>query len=72
MTTAFSAYSIGSSSHFCSVMLAINFSNTARGDGPELAGNESPTPLHLVSAHAQTDGTLWLHYEVVRAAGEKQ
>ncbi len=41
-------------------------------DGPELAGNESPTPLHLVSAHAQTDGTLWLHYEVVRAAGEKQ
>ncbi len=35
-------------------------------DGPALADGESPTRLRLLSSHAETDGTLWLRYEVVR------
>jgi 2,5-diamino-6-(ribosylamino)-4(3H)-pyrimidinone 5'-phosphate reductase len=37
-------------------------------DGPELADGESPTRLRLPFAHAETDGMLWLRYEVIREA----
>lgn len=39
-------------------------------DGPELAAEEKPTPLRLLSAHVESDGMLSLRYEVVRASGE--
>jgi riboflavin biosynthesis pyrimidine reductase len=43
-------------------------------DGPELADDESPTRLRLLSAHAESDGMLWLRYEVLvdptRVAGQ--
>lgn len=35
-------------------------------DGPELAHGAAPTPLRLLFAHAETDGMVWLRYEVVR------
>jgi riboflavin biosynthesis pyrimidine reductase len=35
-------------------------------DGPELTDGESPTRLRLLSAHAESDGMLWLRYDVVR------
>lgn len=35
-------------------------------DGPELADGELPTRLRLRSAHAESDGTLWLGYDVLR------
>ena len=35
-------------------------------DGPELAPGEAPTQLRLLFAHAETDGMLWLRYEVIR------
>jgi riboflavin biosynthesis pyrimidine reductase len=35
-------------------------------DGPELAADEKPTALRLLSAHVETDGMLSLRYEVVR------
>jgi 2,5-diamino-6-(ribosylamino)-4(3H)-pyrimidinone 5'-phosphate reductase len=34
-------------------------------DGPPLAEGESPTQLRLLFVHAETDGMLWLRYEVV-------
>lgn len=34
-------------------------------DGPELAPGEAPTRLRLLFVHAETDGMLWLRYEVV-------
>lgn len=34
-------------------------------DGPELTGGQLPTPLRLLSVHTETDGLLWLRYEVV-------
>ncbi|WP_216852765.1 RibD family protein [Phytoactinopolyspora halotolerans] len=34
-------------------------------DGPELAHGESPTRLRLLTAQVETDGTLWLRYDVV-------
>jgi 2,5-diamino-6-(ribosylamino)-4(3H)-pyrimidinone 5'-phosphate reductase len=34
-------------------------------DGPELARGASPTRLRLLFAHAETDGMLWLRYEVL-------
>lgn len=37
-------------------------------DGPELTRGQSPTPLRLLFAHVETDGMLWLRYEVVRGA----
>jgi 2,5-diamino-6-(ribosylamino)-4(3H)-pyrimidinone 5'-phosphate reductase len=37
-------------------------------DGPELADGDSPTRLRLLFAHAETDGMLWLRYEVIREA----
>ena len=37
-------------------------------DGPELADGESPTRLRLLFAHGETDGMLWLRYEVIREA----
>lgn len=37
-------------------------------DGPELADGDSPTRLRLLFAHAETDGMLWLRYEVLREA----
>jgi 2,5-diamino-6-(ribosylamino)-4(3H)-pyrimidinone 5'-phosphate reductase len=37
-------------------------------DGPQLADGESPTRLRLLFAHAETDGMLWLRYEVIRDA----
>lgn len=37
-------------------------------DGTPLAEGESPTQLRLLFAHAETDGMLWLRYEVVRNA----
>lgn len=35
-------------------------------DGPPLGINESPTQLRLQAVRTETDGTLWLSYEVVR------
>jgi riboflavin biosynthesis pyrimidine reductase len=35
-------------------------------DGPPLAEGERPTPLRLLSCHVESDGMLWLRYEVVR------
>jgi riboflavin biosynthesis pyrimidine reductase len=35
-------------------------------DGPELTDEESPTRLRLLSAHAESDGMLWLRYAVLR------
>ncbi len=35
-------------------------------DGPPLAKDELPTRLKLLFAHAESDGMLWLRYEVVR------
>lgn len=35
-------------------------------DGPALGTGEKPTPLRLLSVHTETDGTVWLHYEVRR------
>lgn len=35
-------------------------------DGPELAADEKPQPLRLLSARVETDGMLSLRYEVVR------
>jgi 2,5-diamino-6-(ribosylamino)-4(3H)-pyrimidinone 5'-phosphate reductase len=35
-------------------------------DGPQLTGGQLPTPLRLLSVHAETDGLLWLRYEVLR------
>jgi hypothetical protein len=40
-------------------------------DGPELADGESPTRLRLLSAHAESDGMLWLRYEVLREAASE-
>lgn len=37
-------------------------------DGPELTGGQLPTPLRLLSVHTETDGLLWLRYEVLRTA----
>jgi 2,5-diamino-6-(ribosylamino)-4(3H)-pyrimidinone 5'-phosphate reductase len=37
-------------------------------DGPELADGDSPTRLRLLFAHAETDGMLWLRYEVIHEA----
>jgi riboflavin biosynthesis pyrimidine reductase len=34
-------------------------------DGPPLARGETPTPLRLVFAHVETDGMLWLRYQVI-------
>jgi riboflavin biosynthesis pyrimidine reductase len=34
-------------------------------DGPELAAGERPTRLRLLSTQAESDGLLWLRYEVV-------
>jgi riboflavin biosynthesis pyrimidine reductase len=36
-------------------------------DGPELTDGELPAPLRLLSVHTETDGLLWLRYEVLRA-----
>ena len=36
-------------------------------DGPELGDGEAPTPLRLLSVHAESDGLLWLRYEVLHA-----
>jgi riboflavin biosynthesis pyrimidine reductase len=36
-------------------------------DGPALGDEELPTRLRLLSTHAETDGMLWLRYEVVSA-----
>jgi len=33
-------------------------------DGPELGAGEAPARLRLLSTHAESDGTLWLRYEV--------
>ncbi len=33
-------------------------------DGPQLGPDDHPTPLRLLSTHAETDGTLWLRYAV--------
>lgn len=35
-------------------------------DGPALGTGEKPTRLRLLSVHTETDGTVWLHYEVRR------
>lgn len=35
-------------------------------DGPPLGDDEFPTPLKLLSVHAEIDGTVWLRYEVRR------
>jgi len=35
-------------------------------DGPPLAIGETPTRLRLLSCHVETDGMLWLRYEVIR------
>ncbi len=35
-------------------------------DGPELAKGQAPTKLRLRSAQVETDGMLWLAYDVVR------
>jgi riboflavin biosynthesis pyrimidine reductase len=37
-------------------------------DGPQLSGGQLPTPLRLRSVHTETDGLLWLRYEVLRTA----
>jgi hypothetical protein len=34
-------------------------------DGPQLGLDESPTPLRLMSVRSETDGMVWLRYEVV-------
>lgn len=34
-------------------------------DGPELGADESPTRLRLITTHAESDGTVWLRYEVL-------
>ncbi len=34
-------------------------------DGPQLTDGEFPTRLRLLSAHAESDGMLWLRYQVV-------
>jgi riboflavin biosynthesis pyrimidine reductase len=39
-------------------------------DGPELADGATPTRLRLLFAHAETDGMLWLRYEVIREPTE--
>jgi 2,5-diamino-6-(ribosylamino)-4(3H)-pyrimidinone 5'-phosphate reductase len=36
-------------------------------DGPELGPGEAPTPLKLLSTHVESNGMLWLRYEVLRA-----
>lgn len=36
-------------------------------DGAQLADGELPTPLRLLSVHTETDGLIWLRYEVVPA-----
>lgn len=38
-------------------------------DGPELAKGQAPTKLRLRSAQVETDGMLWLAYDVVRGDG---
>ncbi len=35
-------------------------------DGAALAPAELPTPLRLLSVHSESDGLLWLRYDVVR------
>ncbi len=35
-------------------------------DGAQLTPGELPTPLRLLSIHSESDGLLWLRYEVVR------
>ncbi|WP_129668046.1 RibD family protein [Phytoactinopolyspora endophytica] len=40
-------------------------------DGPELADGESPTRLRLLFAHAETDGMLWLRYEVIHEEAQR-
>lgn len=35
-------------------------------DGPDLAKDETPTPLRLLSTQVEDDGMLWLRYEVRR------
>jgi riboflavin biosynthesis pyrimidine reductase len=35
-------------------------------DGSELADGELPTRLRLLSTHVETDGAIWLRYEVRR------
>ena len=37
-------------------------------DGPPLAVGERPTPLRLLSVHADAGGTVRLRYEVIREA----
>jgi 2,5-diamino-6-(ribosylamino)-4(3H)-pyrimidinone 5'-phosphate reductase len=34
-------------------------------DGPELSAGEPPTPLRLLSVQVETDGLIWLRYEVL-------
>lgn len=38
-------------------------------DGPQLAARDPPTPLRLLSAQVESDGVLWLRYEVSRQGG---
>ncbi|ADB32222.1 bifunctional deaminase-reductase domain protein [Kribbella flavida DSM 17836] len=35
-------------------------------DGPQLGDDEAPRRLRLLAAHAETDGMLWLRYQVLR------
>jgi 2,5-diamino-6-(ribosylamino)-4(3H)-pyrimidinone 5'-phosphate reductase len=37
-------------------------------DGPELTDGQSPTRLRLLSSHTESDGLLWLRYEVLAEA----
>jgi 2,5-diamino-6-(ribosylamino)-4(3H)-pyrimidinone 5'-phosphate reductase len=37
-------------------------------DGPELTDGQSPTRLRLLSSHTESDGVLWLRYEVLAEA----
>jgi riboflavin biosynthesis pyrimidine reductase len=39
-------------------------------DGPELPAGQVPTRVRLLSTHTETDGLIWLGYEVVREGGD--